>query len=360
MQRLVISTGGTGGHIFPALAVIEEIQSRPRESRILFLGGEQGPEKEMAQKYGIEFIGLPAKGVLGKGLRLIRTAGCLILSIFKCLAIYSRFRPDVVLGFGSYAGFVPVLLASLKKIPAAVHEQNSTPGVTNKILGRRVTKVFLSFPDKDSYFDASKVTVTGNPVRKGFEDIREKEKPYLYNFMGSVLILGGSQGATAINEAVLQSLPTFKSEEVQILHQSGKTDYERVLKAYCEHGIQGNVYAFIEDIVAAYQWADLVVCRAGASTVAELTTAGRPSVLIPYPYAVQGHQLSNAKRLEDAGAAIVLEQSYLEHINLGKVVKDLLAVPQKLQTMALKAKELGNPEAARKIVDELIEMTEHS
>ncbi len=345
----MVSTGGTGGHIFPALSVIEELQKRYPYINILFIGGEKGPEKEMAEKSGVEFIGLPARGVLGKGLRSVRTVFWLSKSIFKCLSIYRKFGPEVVIGFGSYAGFVPVLLASLKKIPSAVHEQNSRPGVTNRFLGSRVHRVLLSFPDKYGYFDASKIRITGNPVRSKFEEIRE-------NTAGRVLVLGGSQGARAINDAVIKSLPKFKSAGVHLVHQCGKQDLNRVLQAYREQKMSEDVYSFIEDVASVYEWADLIVCRAGASTVAELTTAGRPSVLIPYPYAVQSHQLTNAKRLEEAGAAIVLEQSYLEDIDLARVVTDLLAVPQKLQDMGAAAKSLGNPGAARKIVDELIQI----
>jgi len=358
IRRAVVCTGGTGGHILPALAVIEELQKRFPFIKILFLGGEKGPEKEMAERAGVEFIGLPAKGVLGKGMRSLRTVFWLSKSIFRCLSIYRKFGPEVVIGFGSYAGFVPVLLASLKKIPSAVHEQNSKPGVTNKFLGSRVDRVFLSFPDEEGFFDASKAMLTGNPVRSKFEEIREKEKEYLQDTAGRVLVLGGSQGARALNDAIIESLPEFKSGKVQIVHQAGEQDVDRVLEAYREKGMPEEVYAFIEDMGSLFDWADLVVCRAGASTVAELTTAGRPSVLIPYPYAIQSHQLTNAKRLEEAGAAIVLEQSYLQDINLGRVVMDLLAVPQKLQDMGAAAKQLGSPGAARKIVDELESITE--
>lgn len=353
-----MSTGGTGGHIFPALAVIEELRKRFPFIKILFLGGERGPEKEMAERAGVEFVGLPARGVLGKGMRSLRTVSWLARSIFRCLSIYRKFSPEVVIGFGSYAGFVPVLLATLKRIPSAVHEQNSKPGVTNKFLGSRVDRVFLSFPDDEGYFDAGKVMFTGNPVRSKFEEIRDKEKEYLGDTAGRLLVLGGSQGARAVNDAIIESLPAFKSGNIQIVHQAGEQDVDRVLRAYREQGMPEEVYVFVEDMAGLFEWADLVVSRSGASTVAELTTAGRPSVLIPYPYAIQSHQLDNAKRLEEAGAAIVLEQSYLQDINLAGVVMDLLAVPQKLQEMGVRAKRLGSPGAARKIVDELVNVTE--
>ncbi len=357
IKRAVVSTGGTGGHVFPALAVIEELQKRYPFIQILFLGGEKGPEKEMAEKAGVDFIGLPARGVLGKGLRSVRTVFWLGRSIFKCLSIYRKFTPEVVIGFGSYAGFVPVLLASLKKIPSAVHEQNSSPGTSNKFLGRRVDRVLLSFPDKQGCFRESKTRVTGNPVRGKFEEIREKEKTYLDNTAGRVFVLGGSQGAKAINDAVINSLPRFNAAGIQLVHQCGKQDLDRVLQAYREQEMPEEVYPFIENVASVFEWADLIVSRAGASTVAELTTAGRPSVLIPYPYAVQSHQLSNARSLEQAGAAIVLEQSYLQDIDLARVVCDLLAVPQKLKEMGTAAKGLGNPGAASKIVDELQQIT---
>ncbi|MFW6178729.1 MAG: undecaprenyldiphospho-muramoylpentapeptide beta-N-acetylglucosaminyltransferase [Desulfohalobiaceae bacterium] len=357
MQRIILTTGGTGGHIFPALAVAEELRSRYPDCRILFVGGEQGPEGRLAARAGLEFAALPVKGVLGRGWKSLPAMLGMCRGLMKCARIMKSFVPQAVLGFGGYAGFLPVLLARWKKIPCAVHEQNKQPGVTNKILGRRVDRVFLTYPDQEGLFDPDKVRITGNPVRRSLLGLRDMQKHYLHNTSGHLLILGGSQGAQAINDQVLKALPYFKSVGLKLMHITGPADLERVRQAYAEQGCDPEqAVAFQEDMAQAYAWADLVVCRAGASTLAELTVVGRPSILIPFPYATHGHQLDNARYLEKQGAAIVLEQSYLEDISLGSVVSDLMLLPQKLQQMGQAAKSLGRPGAGAMIVDEIQNM----
>ncbi len=354
MQRIVLTTGGTGGHIFPALAVAEEIQIRWPQAEIIFVGGEQGPERELVQKAGLDFVGLPVRGILGRGWRSWPAMWAMFRSFFKCRRILAAFQPEAVLGFGGYAGFIPVLLAYWKKIPCAVHEQNCRPGMTNKLLGKRVDRVFLTFPDQGQEFEQQKVHVTGNPVRRSFLELCSHEKHYVHDTEGRLLVLGGSQGARAINDAVIQALPGFKSMALRIMHVSGREDYDRVYRAYEQQGCDPRqVVAFQEDMAQAYDWADLLLCRAGASTLAELTVVGRPSILIPFPYAIHEHQLENARYMEQAGAAIVLEQSYLQDISLARVVGDLMLLPQKLQEMGLAAKSLGKPEASAHIVQEM-------
>lgn len=354
MQRVVLSAGGTGGHIYPALAVADELRRVDSSCQLLFIGGTKGPERRLAEKEGLAFEALPVKGVLGTGIRSVGSMYSLARSLLRCRSIYRSFKPDMVLGFGSYAGFVPVLLASWQKIPCAIHEQNSQPGVTNRILGKRVDRVFVSFPDVQGFFQPEKTRITGNPVRSKLISLRQKEKSYVHQSLGHVLIVGGSQGARAINEAVMGSLSQFQTHAVRLMHQTGQADFERVKEAYQRHGFDDSlVLPFIDDMAGAYDWADLVVCRAGASTVAELTAIGRPSVLIPFPYAVHKHQLTNARLLENNGAAIVLEQSYLSEINLARVVSDVLAVPEKLQEMGAAARALGRPQAAAELVADL-------
>ena len=358
MKRVVLSTGGTGGHIFPALAVAEALRERHPDIDILFIGGSFGQEGRLAKKAGLEFRALPARGVLGRGLRSAASVVWLSRSLLKCWFIYRRFKPDLVLGFGSYAGFVPVLLGTWLGLPAAIHEQNNRPGMTNRILGRRVNRVFLSFPDEKGYFDPEKVLVTGNPVRKSVLRVAEEEKRYTHQKGCNLLVFGGSQGASAINAAMIKALPALASLGIKIVHQSGEAELERMKQAYGQHGFdQSEVVPFIDNIAAMYAWSDLVICRAGASTLAELTVVGRPSILIPFPYAVHEHQLTNARFLEQAGAAIVLEQSYLDGINLAQVIGDLLALPRQLQEMGRAAKRLGQPGAVDSIVDALEELS---
>ncbi len=354
MQRVVVTTGGTGGHIFPALAVAQALQEEHADMDVLFVGGDRGPEGRLAARAGLEFAGLPARGVLGRGLRSLGSLWWLSRSFLKCWLLFRSFKPQAVLGFGSYAGFVPVLLGAWKKIPTGVHEQNSQPGVTNRILGKRVDRVFLSFPDHKGYFDPRKVQVTGNPVRSELIALRDREKKYAHKPKGQVLILGGSQGARAINEAVVKSLAGFKSQGIRLMHQTGTADLQWVSQAYQDCGMDDdNVQAFIDDMASAYAWADLVICRAGASTLAELTVIGLPSILIPFPYAIHKHQLTNAQHLEDHEAAIVIEQSHLHEINLTRAVADLINVPGRILSMGQAAKRLGNPNAARDIVQEM-------
>ncbi|MFP4213076.1 MAG: undecaprenyldiphospho-muramoylpentapeptide beta-N-acetylglucosaminyltransferase [Desulfohalobiaceae bacterium] len=357
MQRIILTTGGTGGHIFPALAVAEELRSRYPNCRILFIGGEHGPEKELATRAGLEFASLPVRGILGRGWKSLPALLAMGKGLLQCFRLLRSFAPQAVVGFGGYAGFLPVLLASWKKIPCAVHEQNKLPGVTNKILGRRADRVFLTYPDQEGLFQADRVRLTGNPVRRSLLGIRDTEKHYVHNTGGHLLILGGSQGARAINDQVLKALPYFKSIGLKLLHITGRADLDRVHQAYAEQGCDPEqAVAFQEDMAQAYAWADLVVCRAGASTLAELTVVGRPSILIPFPYATHGHQLDNARYLERQGAAIVLEQSYLQDICLGSVVSDLLLLPKKLQQMGQAARSLGKPGAGTAIVEEIQSM----
>jgi UDP-N-acetylglucosamine--N-acetylmuramyl-(pentapeptide) pyrophosphoryl-undecaprenol N-acetylglucosamine transferase len=354
MQRIVLTTGGTGGHIFPAISVAEEIRARHAGVEILFLGGDRGPERRIATEASIPFKGLPARGVLGRGLKSLLAVGWMSRSAFSSWSLLRSFKPDVVLGLGGYAGFIPTWVATLMGIPTAIHEQNSFPGVTNRILGRRVDRVLLSFPDGHGFFPRERIRITGNPVRRSIIELRHRNGHAGKGQQRKILILGGSQGAKAINDAVLQALPTFCTRNFKLWHQSGPADLERTRAGYegyasCLERLDG----FIGDMAEAYDWADLIVCRAGASTIAELTAVGRASILIPFPYATHDHQLSNAKQLEAVGAALVMVQSYLEEINLGRAADDLFSMSGKLQEMAGAARSLGQPEAAGAIVDEL-------
>lgn len=354
MKNIVLSAGGTGGHIFPALAVAEELKSRFPHSNILFIGGNKGNERTLATQTGLRFVGLPVKGVLGKGFRSLSTISWVLPSLIRCWVLFRSFKPDIVLGFGSYAGFIPVLVACWKKIPTAIHEQNIYPGMSNRILGKKVDKIFLSFPDEKMIFEPSKIVVTGNPVRKKLVDIGQSDDYFPQHPKGRVLIVGGSQGARAINDSILKVLPLFRSQGISLMHQTGEADYERIRQGYRENGMDyEQVYPFIQDIAEAYKWSELVICRAGASTITELTVVGRPSILIPFPYAIHEHQQTNAKMLEKYGAAIVLEQSYLPEVNLAQIVGDLVSVPGKLKDMSQRALSLARPYSAKYIVQEM-------
>ncbi len=354
MKRILLTTGGTGGHIFPALAVAEKIRECFPECRILFVGGKKGPERELATRAGLEFKALSTQGVLGRGLRSLPALACMGWGVFKAMCLIRSFKPDAIIGFGGYAGFAPVMAGALQKVPTAIHEQNSIPGMSNRMLGSRVDRIFLSFPDQDGFFPAARTCFTGNPVRR--EIVALSKKNGTTSRGKNLLILGGSQGATAINEAVMEVLPSLCAEQMVIWHQTGTKDLERVRARYRELCPEARVEPFIQDMAAAYTFADVVLCRAGATTLAELALAGKASILIPFPYAVHDHQLKNARHLEEAGAALVLVQSYLQDVNLTRVIADLLEMPEKLRAMNRAARSLGKPRAADAIVKGLEEL----
>lgn len=357
IERMIVTTGGTGGHIFPALAVAEEIRRRNPDARVLFVGGSHGREKDFARKAGLEFVGLPALGILGRGLRAVGGVFRMGLSVLKAWWLMLRFKPQVVVGFGGYAGFAPVFAASVRGVPCAVHEQNSYPGAANRMLSKRVDRMFLSFPDDHDFFDSAKTVLTGNPVRS--EIVRAGEKGRTCGVdrpCRRVLVVGGSQGARAINEAVVESLDALKDSGVELWHQTGELDYETVREGYETAGWTSDnarVEAFIDDMAAAYEWADIVLCRSGATTVFELAALGKPSLLVPFPHATHNHQMSNAQFLEQAGAAIILAQGVLGEIDLARTIDELFADPDRMDAMGKAARSQAKLEAASRMADEI-------
>ena len=354
MKRVVLTTGGTGGHIFPALAVAEEIRRRYPHVRILFIGGHHGSEEEHARAAGLEFLALPVRGVLGRGFKSLGAVLQLGQSVVRAALILIKFKPDVILGFGGYAGFAAVQAGILMRIPTAIHEQNSVPGVCNRMLAKRVDKVLVSFSGQQTKFQNRDVIHTGNPVRSSIGALRKSATPPGRN----LLILGGSQGAKAINEAVVEALPGLRAQDVRIRHQTGPAQFEEIRRRYDALYPEAVVEPFITDMAGAYGRADLVLARAGATTIAELTVAGKPSVLVPFPYATHNHQFGNAKQLESAGAALTVVQSCLPDVSLAGMVGDLLSMPEKLDEMAAAARRVGRPHAARDVVDQLEKLTE--
>ena len=355
ISRLVVTTGGTGGHIFPALSVAAEVKRRNPEARILFLGAH-GPEGDLARKAGLDFQALPASGVLGKGVKALLSAVWVSRGVILATRALRRFEPEAVIGFGGYAGFCPVLAAALLRFPTAVHEQNSVPGVTNRVLGKFVGRVFVSFDDRARSFPAVKVQRTGNPVR---QDIADVKRGAGVDGAGrrNLLILGGSQGAKAINDAVLAALPQLMDARVNILHQTGAADEARIREGYAKAGANPDcVHGFIEGMAAAYAWADLALCRAGASTVFELAATGTPSVLVPFPFAAHDHQRVNAEHLANLGAAVLLNQNDLSAQSLADLVAGLIGDTARLASMGRAARTFARPEAASLIVDGLEEL----
>lgn len=362
MKRLVITTGGTGGHIFPALAVAQALRVMHPDLETVFVGG-QGPEVMLARKAGLRFVPLPARGVFGRGARGVVEGLLSTRAIALAMGFYRSFKPELVAGFGGYASFFPVLAARIMGIPTALHEQNSVPGVTNKLLGKLVSRVFVTYPDEAGVFPAKKTVLTGNPVRHDIAAMWQaptKNDPASRN----ILVLGGSQGAQAVNTAVLAALPALLDAGMRVTIQTGRADFERVAEAAGEtaearhaagRAVPGELVIenFIEDMAAAYAWADLIIARSGASTLAEITSAKKPAVLVPFPHATHDHQTVNASFMARAGAAVVIDQNRLDPASLASLAMDLFAHPGRLSAMAEAAGKLAAPKAAETIAREL-------
>jgi UDP-N-acetylglucosamine--N-acetylmuramyl-(pentapeptide) pyrophosphoryl-undecaprenol N-acetylglucosamine transferase len=272
------------------------------------------------------------------------------------VSILRDFHPDIALGVGGYASGPAVIAAHFMGIKTAIAEQNALPGFTNRMLGRFVERVFLSFPDREGWFAAGKTIVTGNPVRGGFLKGIKKFRKRGNTF--SILIFGGSQGARAINRAVVESMGYLEDmrDRLVITHQTGKGDFEEVSAAYRNRGIPAEVHTFITDMASAYGSADLLICRAGATSIAEITATGKASVLIPYPFAVGGHQELNARVLADAGAAEMILEERLDGKTLAGIIRRLAESPEAIRRMEEKSEGLGNVKAAARIVDECMIM----
>lgn len=353
--RVLIAAGATGGHIFPALAVAEELRSRWAEDpgsaacMIEFVGTVRGLESRVISKAGFPLHTVPAAGLkrIG-GFQKVRNLLVLPRSFWKTWGLLWSFKPQVVVGVGGYVAGPVMLEASLLRIPTLLIEPNAQPGFTNRVLAPFIRMAALGFKEAAPFY-GPKARVTGHPVRRVFSRIppREHVPPF------TILILGGSQGARTLNSVLIEALPSFAHEGMRwrIIHQSGERDYARVRQAYEESGVRGEVHPFIDDVPQVLSQADLVVCRAGASTLAELMAAGKASLLVPFPAAADDHQLVNAQVLEREGAARLLEQRYLTPESLFSEVRMLSSQPETITKMDRKARELSHPNAAQEIAD---------
>lgn len=354
---LLIAGGGTGGHLFPGIAIAQELRRRDPASRILFVGSGRGIEGRAVPKAGFDLEKLPVSGLRRTGFGGL-LAGMVRLpwAMLGAFRLVRRFQPDVALSVGGYAAGPAVLAARVLGVPCVVAEQNAVPGLTNRLLGRVASRIIVALPTKG--LPADRVTVLGNPVRADLLEVRDSD--FQPGAPLSVLIFGGSQGARALNEAMMAAAPALAEASLRILHQSGAADEARVRDAYAQAGLaHAEVRAFIDDMATAYREAHLVVCRAGATTVAELTVCGRPAIVVPYPYAVDDHQTANARTLADTGAAIHLPQSSLTGETLVNLLLELSSDVERLKQMAARARTAGKPDAARAIVDALEAEVQH-
>ena len=347
-MRAILAGGGTGGHVIPALAIANELK-KSDGAEVLFIGTARGIENRLVPAAGYP-LRLVRVGQL-KNVSLItraKTALDLPRAVWDAGRVLDEFGPDVVIGVGGYASGPAMLAAVVKHIPTLAFEPNAVPGFANRVVARFVSGAAVHFEETAKYFRHAEVT--GVPVRQEFFEI-----PVLINQKRggtpTLLVFGGSQGAHAINEAMIRCLPELlrQAPGIHIIHQTGERDYNDALVAYRAFGESAEVFKFIEDMPAAFARADLVVCRSGASTVAEITAAGKPAIFVPFPRAADDHQRVNAEALARVGAAVVVEESKLEGVWLAETIAALLGDPRRLQAMSAAARELAHPDAARDI-----------
>lgn len=350
--RVIIAGGGTGGHLFPGVAIAEELLRRNEENQVLFVGTRRGIEKRVLKDLGFRLELLNVEGIKGRGpLRSLLALSKLPGSFMQSMRIIRSFQPDIVIGVGGYASGPAVLAARMMGIRTAITEQNSIPGLTNRLLSRFVDRIFLSFADQGKWFPEKKTQVSGNPIRAAFFNGKPVVEKAADQF--SLLIFGGSQGAHAINAAAQEALPFLSplKGQLQIVHQTGERDCESLSAAYEAQGYSARVVPFIRDMAAAYELADLLICRAGATSIAEITAIGKAAILIPFPYAIGDHQTENAKVLLQAGAAVMIPEKDLSGKRLAEEIQHFQANPTLLKDMGAKAAGLGNLYAASDIVD---------
>ncbi|MDA8165727.1 MAG: undecaprenyldiphospho-muramoylpentapeptide beta-N-acetylglucosaminyltransferase [Desulfobacteraceae bacterium] len=354
---MIVTGGGTGGHLFPGIAVAEFVLAARPGSEVLFVSTDRQVDQRALAGRPFRTAAVRGQGLKGMGaVARLRALLQLPLALGEAMGLVRRFRPQLVLGVGGYVTGPVVLAARLLGIPTGIHEQNSVPGLANRWLGRLVDRIFLSIPESESWFPAGRAVLTGNPVRcELLSAAAGKPGP------ATLLVLGGSQGAHRVNTLVVEALTGCRDRlpaGFKVIHQTGAQDESRVAEAYRKSGIEAQVGAFFNDMAALYGQAALVVSRAGATTLAELTVAGKPALLIPYPYAADNHQEKNAEYLVAGGAARMYREAELTGATLGGEVLALLTAPERLARMAARSASLAKPEATAAIMAECLRLIE--
>jgi len=354
--RIIIAGGGTGGHLFPAIAIAQEFVAANPGNRVCFVSTGNDFERSTLARAVFRLECITAEGIKGRGVwRQLRAAVKIPMGILESIRMIKRFQPDLVVGVGSYAAGPVAMGAWLMGTRIVLHEQNILPGITNRILSRFAHRIYVSFEATGKFFSPGKTRVTGNPVRR---EILESGKRKAKNGAGdkssrpfTVLIVGGSQGAHRINLTVMDAVHRLQNRDRYFfIHQTGGKDASMVADAYKTAGCACEVKPFFEDMAACYRKADLVICRAGATTVAEVTALGKAVIFIPFPHAADNHQLLNARSLSDNGAAETIEESQLAGRPLDRVIEYYASNPETREQMASRARRFGNPEAAAEIV----------
>jgi UDP-N-acetylglucosamine--N-acetylmuramyl-(pentapeptide) pyrophosphoryl-undecaprenol N-acetylglucosamine transferase len=369
-MRLLIAGGGTGGHLFPGIAVAEEFLARSPENQVLFMGTEKGIEAKLIPSLGYRLALIRSRGLVEKALfdrlKALLTLPVGLLQAMRCIL---QFRPDFALGVGGYSSGPALLAAWTLRVPCAIQEQNTVPGMTNRILSRIADGIFISFEESRSNFEQAnknkKIILTGNPIRKAvLKTLTQAEKAPNDNDNSRfcLLILGGSQGAHGINQLMMSAIPILAKyrDGLKVIHQTGARDEHDVAGAYLNSGFSAEVQSFIQNLEEYLVRSDLVISRAGAGAVAEIALSGRPSILIPFPYAAGDHQTKNAAYLVRGGAALLLSEAELTGEKLAGAIERILQNEDARKEMALRARSLARPHAAAQLVDEIYALVKES
>lgn len=352
-KTFLIMAGGTGGHVFPALATARMLQAHG--ARVHWLGAQGGMEVELISDAGIPMSCISISGLRGKGAKALLTAPIKILkALYQAMVIIRTVKPDCVIGMGGFVTGPGGVAARILGKPLLIHEQNAVAGMTNRLLSKIATKVMEAFPD--SFPSGTETIVTGNPVRKEICELPVKDTITEGRTKLRLLVVGGSLGAVAINKTVPEALKTLDSESrPEVRHQAGRNNVDATLASYKTAGVEAEVVPFIADMKAAYEWADIVICRAGALTISELCMAGVGAILVPYPHAVDDHQTKNAGYMVAAGAAVLLPQNEMSALTLSTELTNLLEKRETMKEMAQAARKLARPDATEKVVSYCME-----
>lgn len=350
----VIAGGGTGGHVFPAIAVADAIRGADPKAEIVFIGTERGLEHTAVPKAGYKLERIGVTGIKGRSFfAKVKALFQLPLAIMHCMRLLKRYRAQAVLGVGGYASGPAVIAAVLMRVPVGLCEPNSVPGLTNRVIGRFARRIFTAFKSTSSYFKAQRIRLVGNALRNR---LTLAEAKAAISQPARILVIGGSQGARALNERLPSCFAALQSKglAIEVRHQTGKSDVETTKSAYANLGIKAEVSAFIDDMAQAYAWADVLICRSGATTCSEVLAVGPVAIFVPLPSAIYDHQMLNAKELADEGACLVMPQAELSAEKLAQTLADLLCDQGRVNSIINRARGLAKPNASVEIAQSFL------
>ena len=356
MKKFILSGGGTGGHIYPAIAIADELKKRYPDAEFLFVGANDRMEMQRVPQAGYSIKGLQIAGIQRKlSLKNLLLPFKLLKSLYQARQIIQKFQPDAVIGTGGYASAPTLKAAQWLKVPYFIQEQNSFAGITNKWVSKKANKIFVAYQNMEKFFPKAKIQITGNPIREGLTTIQDKNKNAFESFSlnenkFTLLVLGGSLGAKSINQLISSNLSFFQENEVQILWQCGKFYYDEYKEKQTE---MVQVRPFIENMNDAYAVADVIISRAGASSVSELCVVGEPVIFVPSPNVAEDHQTKNAQAIADEKAAILIKETELKD-NFQKIFLEIFNDKEKRKILSENIKALAKPNATKQIVDEII------